>query len=151
VTRSLLLSLLHNNTIQSVHLIIVVQTFCQQICLKMLMFLVHNILLHLILFQHSVSAFCFSRASMLMMLLMILIAFLTDLVLTDLIFRIDSDKFVNSLMFKTVLMNSVWWWAQQKLKDFLLHFFIFVQMHPLDCNIVKMCWCLECYIYRNHW
>jgi len=37
----------------------------------------------------------------------ILIAFFTDLALTDLIFRISSDKFVNSLMFKTVLMNSV--------------------------------------------
>ncbi len=41
------------------------------------------------------------------MLLMIFIAFLTDLAFTDLIFRTDSDKFVNSLMFKTVLMNNV--------------------------------------------
>ncbi len=41
------------------------------------------------------------------MLLMIFITFLTDLALTDLIFRINSDKFVNLLMFKIVLMNSV--------------------------------------------
>jgi len=54
-------------------------------------------------------------------------------------------------MFKIVLMNSVWWWAQQKLKDFLLYFFIFVWVHSLDCNIVKMCWCLKCYIYKNCW
>ncbi len=40
-------------------------------------------------------------------LLTILITFLTDLILTDLIFRIDFDKFVNLLMFKIVLMNSV--------------------------------------------
>jgi len=40
-------------------------------------------------------------------LLMIFITFLTDLALTDLIFRINSDKFVNLLMFKIVLMNSV--------------------------------------------
>ncbi len=32
-----------------------------------------------------------------------------------------------------------------------MHFFILVQMHLLDCNIVKMCWCLKCYTYRNHW
>ncbi len=41
------------------------------------------------------------------MLLIIFIMFLTDLVLADLIFRIDSDKFVNSLMFKIVLINDV--------------------------------------------
>ncbi len=55
----------------------------------------------------SVSAFHFSRTSMLTVLLTILITFLTDLILTDLIFRTDSDKFVNLLMFKIVLMNSV--------------------------------------------
>ncbi len=44
---------------------------------------------------------------MLTVLLIILITFLTDLILTDLIFRTDSDKFVNLLMFKIVLMNSV--------------------------------------------
>jgi len=42
-----------------------------------------------------------------MMLFMIFIVFLTDLALTDLIFKIDSDEFINLLMFKTVLMNSV--------------------------------------------
>jgi len=41
------------------------------------------------------------------MLLIIFITFLTDLALTDLIFRINSDKFVNLLMFKIVLMHSV--------------------------------------------
>jgi len=41
------------------------------------------------------------------MLLTVFIAFLTDLALTDLIFRTDSDEFINSLIFKTVLMNSV--------------------------------------------
>ncbi len=41
------------------------------------------------------------------MLFTVFITFLTNLALTDLIFRTDSDKFVNSLMFKTVLMNSV--------------------------------------------
>ncbi len=40
-------------------------------------------------------------------LLTVFIAFLTDLALADLIFRINFDKFVNSLMFKTVLMNSI--------------------------------------------
>jgi len=40
-------------------------------------------------------------------LLIIFIAFFTDLALTDLIFRTDSDKFINLLMFKTVLMNSI--------------------------------------------
>ncbi len=44
---------------------------------------------------------------MLMMLFTISVTFLINLVLTDLIFRIDSDKFVNLLMFKIVLMNSV--------------------------------------------
>ncbi len=39
---------------------------------------------------------------MLMMLLTIFIAFLTNLALTDLIFRTDSDKFINLLMFKIV-------------------------------------------------
>jgi len=99
----------------------------------------------------SVSAFHFSRTSMLMMLLIMLITFFTDLALTDLVFRTDSDKFINSLTFKTVLMNSVWWWEQQKFKDLLLCFFILVQTHFLDCNIVKLCWCLKCYTYRNHW
>jgi len=42
-----------------------------------------------------------------MMLFMIFIVFLTDLALTDLIFKIDSDEFISLLMFKTVLMNSV--------------------------------------------
>ncbi len=42
-----------------------------------------------------------------MILLTVLIAFLTDLALADLIFKIDSDKFINLLMFKTVLMNDV--------------------------------------------
>jgi len=41
------------------------------------------------------------------MLFIIFIAFLTDLALTDLIFRTDFNKFINSLMFKIVLMNSV--------------------------------------------
>jgi len=41
------------------------------------------------------------------MLFMILITFLTDLALTDLIFKTDSNEFVNLLMFKTVLMNDV--------------------------------------------
>jgi len=44
---------------------------------------------------------------MLTVLLMILITFFTDLALTDLIFRTDSDEFVNLLIFKIVLMNSV--------------------------------------------
>jgi len=44
---------------------------------------------------------------MLMILLIIFVIFLTDLALTDLIFRIDSDKFVNSLMFKIILMNNI--------------------------------------------
>jgi len=44
---------------------------------------------------------------MLTMLLIIFIVFLTDLAFTDLIFKTDSDEFVNLLMFKTVLMNNV--------------------------------------------
>ncbi len=32
-----------------------------------------------------------------------------------------------------------------------MHFFIFIQMHFLDFNIIKMHWCLKCYIYRNCW
>jgi len=101
--------------------------------------------------SYSVSVFHFSKADMLTMLLTVLIAFLTDLTLMSLIFRTDSDKFINSLMFKIVLMNNVWWWVQQKLKDFLLCFFIFVWAHSLDCNIVRMCWCFKCYIYENYW
>ncbi len=38
---------------------------------------------------------------------MIFITFLTNLALTDLIFRTDSDEFVNLLTFKTVLMNNI--------------------------------------------
>jgi len=41
------------------------------------------------------------------MLFIIFITFLTDLALTDLIFKIDFDKFINLLMFKIVLMNNV--------------------------------------------
>jgi len=41
------------------------------------------------------------------MLLIISVTLFTDLALADLIFRIDFDEFVNSLTFKTVLMNSV--------------------------------------------
>jgi len=41
------------------------------------------------------------------MLLIIFIAFLTDLALTDLIFRINFDEFVNLLIFKIILMNNV--------------------------------------------
>ncbi len=44
---------------------------------------------------------------MLTMLFTIFVTFLTDLALTDLIFRINSDEFVNLLMFKIVLMNSI--------------------------------------------
>jgi len=40
-------------------------------------------------------------------LLTVFITFLTDLTLTDLIFRISFNKFVNLLTFKIVLMNSV--------------------------------------------
>jgi len=41
------------------------------------------------------------------MLLTVLITFFTDLALTDLVFRTDSDEFVNSLMFEIVLTDSV--------------------------------------------
>ncbi len=41
------------------------------------------------------------------MLFIIFITFLTDLAFTDLIFKINFDKFVNSLMFKIMLMNSI--------------------------------------------
>ncbi len=41
------------------------------------------------------------------MLLIIFITFLTDLTLINLIFRTDSDKFVNLLMFKIMLTNSI--------------------------------------------
>ena len=44
---------------------------------------------------------------MLMMLFTVSVTFLTNLILADLIFKTDSNKFVNSLMFKTVLMNSI--------------------------------------------
>jgi len=40
-------------------------------------------------------------------LLMISVAFLINLVFTDLIFRISSDKFVNLLTFKIMLINSI--------------------------------------------
>ncbi len=56
---------------------------------------------------HSVSVFHFSRANMLTVLLMILITFLTDLTLIDLIFRTDSDEFINLLIFKIILTDSV--------------------------------------------
>ncbi len=32
-----------------------------------------------------------------------------------------------------------------------MHFFIFVWVHLLNCNIVRTHWCLKYYIYRNHW
>jgi len=44
---------------------------------------------------------------MLTVLFIVFVTFLINLILIDLIFRTDSDKFVNSLIFKTVLMNSV--------------------------------------------
>jgi len=44
---------------------------------------------------------------MLTMLLIIFVTFLINLILTDLIFRTDSDEFVNSLMFKIMLMNNI--------------------------------------------
>jgi len=44
---------------------------------------------------------------MLTVLLMILITFLTDLTLIDLIFRTDSDEFINLLIFKIILTDSV--------------------------------------------
>jgi len=33
----------------------------------------------------------------------------------------------------------------------LLCFFIFIWMHSLGCNIVRMHWCLKCYMYKNCW
>jgi len=42
-----------------------------------------------------------------MMLFIILITFLINLALTDLIFRISSDEFVNLLIFKIILMNNI--------------------------------------------
>jgi len=44
---------------------------------------------------------------MLTVLFIIFIIFLTDLTLTNLIFRTDFDKFINLLIFKIMLMNSV--------------------------------------------
>ncbi len=44
---------------------------------------------------------------MLTMLLIIFIIFLINLILTDLIFRTDSDKFINLLIFKIVLINDI--------------------------------------------
>jgi len=44
---------------------------------------------------------------MLTVLFIIFITFLTDLALTDLIFRTDFDEFINLSAFKTVLINSV--------------------------------------------
>ncbi len=44
---------------------------------------------------------------MLTVLFTVSITFLTDLALIDLIFRINSDEFINSSAFKTVLMNSI--------------------------------------------
>jgi len=32
-----------------------------------------------------------------------------------------------------------------------LCFFIFVWMYLLNCNIIRMCWCLKCYMYKNCW
>ncbi len=44
---------------------------------------------------------------MLMMLLTVFIVFLINLTFIDLIFKTDFNEFVNSLMFKTVLMNNI--------------------------------------------
>ncbi len=44
---------------------------------------------------------------MLTVLLTVSIAFLINLALIDLIFRTDSDKFVNLLIFKIILMNNI--------------------------------------------
>ncbi len=44
---------------------------------------------------------------MLIMLLIIFIAFLTNLILADLIFRINFDEFINLLIFKIVLTDSI--------------------------------------------
>jgi len=41
------------------------------------------------------------------MLLIIFIAFLTNLILADLIFRINFDEFINLLIFKIVLTDSI--------------------------------------------
>jgi len=32
-----------------------------------------------------------------------------------------------------------------------LYFFILIWVHLLSCNIIKTCWCLKYYIYRNYW
>jgi len=40
-------------------------------------------------------------------LFIVLIIFLINLALTDLIFRTDFDEFINSLMFKIILMNDI--------------------------------------------
>ena len=32
-----------------------------------------------------------------------------------------------------------------------MYFFIFIWVHLLSCNIIRMCWCFKCYIYKNHW
>jgi len=85
-----------------------------------------------------ISEFYFSRVSMSTMLLTMSVTFFTDLALTDLVFRTDSDEFVNSLMFKTVLTDDVWWWKWWESEDLLLHFFILVWAHPLDRNIIRM-------------
>ncbi len=44
---------------------------------------------------------------MLIMLFIIFVTFLTNLALTDLIFKIDFNKFINLSVFKTVLMNNI--------------------------------------------
>jgi len=44
---------------------------------------------------------------MLMMLLTVFIVFLINLTFIDLIFKTNFNEFVNSLMFKTVLMNNI--------------------------------------------
>jgi len=44
---------------------------------------------------------------MLTMLLTMSVTFFTDLALTDLVFRTDSDEFVNLSAFEIVWMNSV--------------------------------------------
>ncbi len=41
------------------------------------------------------------------MLFIVFIAFLNNLALADLIFRINSDEFINSSMFKIVLTDSI--------------------------------------------
>ncbi len=42
-----------------------------------------------------------------MMLFTVFVTLFTDLALTNLIFKISSDEFVNLLTFKIVLMNSI--------------------------------------------